>query len=291
MIQTSLWLLILLLSRCMISEKQSLKSDISSELSALSGTFAVVFHDLQSDQRIDINADHRFHAASTMKTPVLIELFRQADEGMISLDDSMTVYNTFTSIVDSSSYTLSAGDDSDSTLYELVGKQITLQELAVRMITVSSNLATNILIDIVKAGNVTATLRRLGMDSIQVFRGVEDIPAYRAGLNNTSTAGDLAIMFSLLGQGKAVSTSADAAMIEILERQTFREMIPRLLPPDVRVAHKTGWIQGVHHDSGLITLPNGRRYVLVLMSENVKDAEAVKTAFARISKIVYDHLH
>ena len=158
------------------------------------------------------------------------------------------------------------------------------------MITVSSNLATNILIDLVGAKNVTASMRSLEANDIQVLRGVEDIKAFESGMNNTTTAYDLMIIFEAIGEGKAVDERASNEMVKILADQKFREKIPALLPPGTKVAHKTGNITGVEHDSGIIFLPDDRTFVLVLMSKNLKDAAAAKKSMARVSKKIYDFL-
>ncbi len=131
-------------------------------------------------------------------------------------------------------------------------------------------------------------MRGYGADSIKVLRGVEDIKAYERGLSNRTTAFDESIIYGRLGRGEAVNQQASNEMIEILKKQHFNDMIPAQLPSNVQVAHKTGWITGVHHDSGLIILPDGRKYVLVLLSKNASNRDKVMTTFAGISRQVYD---
>src|SRR6185436_13409934 len=99
-----------------------------------------------------------FHAASTMKTPVLIELYRQVSNGKFSLNDSIEIKNSFHSIVDSSEYMLDSADDSEFDLYKQIGEKKTISELAYKMIILSSNLATNLLIELVKPDSVMQTL-------------------------------------------------------------------------------------------------------------------------------------
>lgn len=271
------------------SNLNDLKSDIQEQFNQTEGSFALAFMNLSdTSQSLMINADSMFHAASTMKTPVMIEVFKQEEQGKFSLSDSVTVKNEFRSIVDSSSYSMDIGEDSDDGLYEIIGKKRTVRDLIHDMITASSNLATNILVQKVSARNVTQTMRSYGADSIRVLRGVEDIKAYERGLNNETNARDLAIIFEKLGKSEAVSPQASDAMVEILKQQEFNEMIPARLPDSVQVAHKTGWITGVNHDSGLIILPDGRRYVLVLLSKEAPDREAVISMFAGVSRQVYD---
>src|SRR5690625_5217014 len=279
---------------CAATSSQSieeLEATIRGKLQPVEGTFAVAFQHLAvSGQAVYINEREMFHASSTMKTPVMIELFRQAEAGAFSLEDSVEIKNEFRSIVDSSRYRMDIDEDSEGELYELIGRQRPISRLINDMITMSSNLATNILIEKVGAPNVTRTMRSYGADSIRVLRGVEDIKAYERGLSNRTTSFDEARIYERIGEGRAVSKEASEAMINILKKQHFNEMIPAGVPDEVEVAHKTGWITGVQHDAGLIILPDGRKYVLVLLSKDISDRERVVETFAGISRVVYEYV-
>lgn len=262
---------------------------IRSRLAALDGDAAVAARALPpADWSLRIRAREPFHAASTMKTPVMVECYRQAHEGQLDLDASRRVENSFRSVVDGSRYALDPAVDSQSGLYEHVGERRSIRTLIRAMITASSNLATNLLIETVGAENVTRTMHRLGATGIQVRRGVEDTKAYRQGLNNTTTAHGLLVLFDHLARGTAVSEDACAEMIQILMAQEHEEMIPARLPAEVEVAHKTGWITGVRHDSGIVFVPDGPTYVLVLLSRALSDVPAGVDALARISRLVFD---
>ena len=235
-----------------------------------------------------INADVGFHAASTMKVPVMVECYRQAHGGQFALDDEIRVENSFQSIVDGSRYRLDPADDSHDALYDHLGEQRPIRELIRVMIAASSNLATNLLIETVGPETVTRTMQRLGAEGIHVRRGVEDSTAFRQELNNTTTARGLLVLFEHIARGTAVSEEACSEMIEILTRQEHTEMIPARLPDEVAVAHKTGWITGVRHDAGIVFVPGGPTYVLVLLSRNLSDVPAGVETLARISRVVYD---
>ena len=278
------------LSACSVDRRQPLIDEIQSIFDEEPGTFAMAFLDLQSQDSVLINAHEMFHAASTMKTPVMIEVYYQASERKLSLYDSMYIKNEFYSIVDSSTYSLNREDDSETTLYDLVGSKKPLNELVYDMIIVSSNLATNLIIEWTGAPNVTHRMRKLGAPTIQVLRGVEDTKAFEKGLSNQTSAYDLMKIFEALANGKAVSPEASEAMLEILMDQKFNEIIPRYLPQDAVVAHKTGSITGVHHDSGLVILPDGRKYVLVLLSKELEDFDRGTEKMAQVSKLVYDYI-
>lgn len=247
----------------------------------------VYARDLVRPDSLLVGAAIRFHAASMMKVPVMIQVFRDVDAGLLRPDDSLPVANTFPSLVDGSPFHLDAGDDSDSTLYRRVGGRATLRELVELMITVSSNLATNNLIERVGASRAQATAVALGADSIQVRRGVEDGKAYQAGLNNTTTARDLGVLFAAIAAGRAASDSSCRTMLAVLARQRFNDAIPAGLPPGVTVAHKTGWFTGTHHDGGVVTAPDGRRYVLVVLTRGLVDT----TASARLIADIAGYVH
>lgn len=283
-------LLIPVLLGCKPAALETLKLEIEKELSKNEGTFAVAFKDLQTGDTLFINARETFHAASTMKTPVMIEVYKQAHEGVWSLTDSVDIKNEFKSIVDGSLYSLDSTDDSERNLYKQVGKKRTVADLTYDMIIVSSNLATNLVIEYVDAKKVTQTMRELGANDIQVLRGVEDNKAYQQGLNNTTTAFDLMLIFEHLAKGELVSQEACDDMIRILLDQKFKEIIPAKLPEEVKVAHKTGSISGVRHDSGIVFLPDGRKYVLVLLSKEMKNADAGIESMASVSRLIYDHV-
>lgn len=260
---------------------------IQERLASEKGEFAVAFRDLQTGEQLLWNERTIFHAASTMKTPVMIEVFKQAAAGKLSLQDSITVKNDFKSIVDGSPYQLNPADDSEFELYKKTGTKVTLSELVYQMIIQSSNLATNMVIEMVDGKKVTQTMRELGANDIQVLRGVEDGKAFAKGLNNVVTAYDLMLIYTALAEGRLVNREACDQMIRILLDQQHNTLIPAYLPKDVKVAHKTGSITGVHHDSGIVYLPDGRKYVLVILSRKLEDSDAATEAMARVSEMIW----
>ncbi|SFU09125.1 beta-lactamase class A [Algoriphagus locisalis] len=269
----------------------TLQEQLQSKLDSIQGDVAVAFFNLSdpSDSLL-INADEEFHAASTMKVPVMIELYKQQEAGNLDLNDSILLKNEFKSIVDGSPYSMDIGVDSDDVIYSKIGTTVALKDLMFPMITVSSNLATNVLIELVGAKNVTATMRDLGASKIEVLRGVEDQKAYDLGLSNSTTAKDLMIIMAAIAQNKAGTKKDCDEMIQIMKDQQFNEIIPFYLPEDVAVAHKTGSITGVHHDAGIVYLPDGRSYVLVLLSKNLEDFDKGTEQLAGISKTVYEYV-
>lgn len=247
------------------------------------------FRDLATGDSLLVGAQLRFHAASTMKVPVMIQLYRDRDAGLLSLADSIPVTNTFRSIVDSSPYQLDPGADSDSTLYRRVGGRAAISELVELMETMSSNLATNLLIARVGAPRAHATAHALGADSILVLRGVEDGKAYRAGRNNTTTARDLGVLLAAIAQDRAASPASCREMLAILGRQHFKEGIPAGLPVGTTVYHKTGWVGGlVYHDAAVVELSAGRRYVLVVLTGGIEKNDDAYRLVADLSRLVWE---
>lgn len=232
-------------------------------------TVAVVVRDAETGARYERLPDRMFHAASTMKIPVMIEIYRRVEAGELSLDDSLVVRNSFRSIVDGSPFSIE--DDSDDAIYENLGERMSIRDLVWQMITISSNLATNLLIDHVGAPNVQAVSEALGTRWMRTLRGVEDLKAYDLGMNNRATAADLATLLEAIRDGRAVSPDADAAMVEVLAAQEFNSMIPAGLPEGTRVAHKTGSITAIHHDAAIVYPEGGAPYVLVIMIEGLED--------------------
>lgn len=250
---------------------------------------AISYSDAAGTSIVRLNADTVYHAASTMKIPVMIEVLRRSQAGAFAIDQPVLLVNQFASIVDGSPFSLDAAEDSDSALYRRIGERLPIRELMRRMITHSSNLATNQLISLVGAERTTATARSLGARHIQVLRGVEDQKAFDRGLSNTTTADDLAALLSAIENGRALSPASSAEMRDILLAQAFREKIPAGLPPGTRVAHKTGEITAVSHDAAIV-YPAGRKpYVLVVLTRGVRDAAVSSALIADISRLVYAH--
>src|SRR5947207_2530897 len=222
----------LALSLLLGSKADSLRQQLEARIAQVPGAFvAVSFRDLQSGHSLDINADTSFHAASTMKVPVMIELFRMVERKELSLDQGILLVNQFGSIVDGSPFSVDARDDSDSLMYTKVGARVPVRELLERMIVRSSNLATNALIAIVGAARANETAHALGARNIRWLRGVEDQKAYDAGLSNTTTSRDLATLMAAIEQNRAASPASCNQMRAILLRQEFNDEIPAGLPP------------------------------------------------------------
>ncbi|WP_422928444.1 serine hydrolase [Singulisphaera sp. PoT] len=271
------------------AEPDSLQGKAASIIEALApdATVAVAFRDLATGEHFGIRDELPMHPASTMKVPVMMEVYHQAAAGRLSLDDRLPVKNSFVSIADGSPYQLDPKEDSELTLYARIGGEATLRDLIRLMITESSNLATNLIIDKISAGSTTAFMESLGAKGVKVLRGVEDDKAYAKGLNNVTTAQGLARLLMLLAEKSVVSERASAEMLEILLAQKFNDGIPAGLPRGIPVAHKTGSFQGVYHDAAIVMPPNRKPFVLVVLTRGIDDEAKAHKLVAEIARTAY----
>ncbi len=268
----------------------SLEAAIAARISAAAGAVvSVTYDDLQTGERIGLNSDSVFHAASTMKIPVMIEVLKRAEQGAFSLDQSVLLVNQFASLADGSPFGLNKADDEDTAIYALVGTRVLIRDLLRRMITRSSNLATNELIALVGAANATRTAASLGASRMHVLRGVEDQKAFDAGIINTTTSGDLATLLLAIERGTVLSKSASDEMRRILLAQELNEKIPAGLPAGIRVAHKTGEITAVSHDAAIVYPPGRKPYVLVVLTRGIREPRESAALIADISRLVWAH--
>ena len=255
-------------------------------------TISIAVYDLETGREILINADEPFHPASTFKVHVMMEVFHQAEQGLLALEDCLPIINSFTSIADGSRYSLLASDDAEQTLYPRIGETESIAELTRLMIARSSNLATNILLEKIGPRNVDQFIRSLGILGVIVIRGVEDNAAFRLGMNNSATARGLTQTMKLIAEKRVVSRQAAEKMIEILLGQEFNESIPALLPASDRVAHKTGWTGDVYHDTGIVYRENREPYAISILTRGFGEDQPddAHMCIAQISKIIYQNL-
>ena len=265
-------------------------TDLTSEIASVVARYpgaevGISVRDASSGLSLDINGDSIFHAASTMKVAVMIELYRQAAAGRFELDDSLLISNEFTSIFDGSPFAVE--EDSDSEIYSLLGQHMSIRRLMYRLITSSSNLATNLLIELVSPDSVQKTIEGIGTRHMRVLRGVEDLKAFDAGMNNVTTSADLALLLEALRLGQAVSPEASQEMVDIMADVPI-ELITA--GTNSRIAHKTGMITAHHHDAGIVYPEGEDPYVLTILTRGIRD-EASSTAMGReIAGVVYRHV-
>jgi beta-lactamase class A len=276
-------------TRIVMSVPASLRPRLLARIAEVPGArVGLYLHDLATNETLGIDDTVTFHAASTMKVPVMVELMRQADTAALTLDARTPLVNTFASILDGSPYHLSRDGDSDPTLYDRVGAPITYRELNERMIVRSSNLATNVLIERLDPARITATARALGGEGIVVRRGVEDQKAFEADRNNVTTARGLGRLLTAIERGEAASAWATAAMRATLLRQEFNDEIPAGLPVGIPVAHKTGWITATTHDAAIIYPRDRAPLVLVILTRAIPDRATAQRLIADLTRLIWN---
>lgn len=269
-----------------------LRADIT-EIAESAGArrVAVALHDYETGERWSSDGDRWFHAASTIKVPVLVGVFAAIEAGDLEIDSRVHVRNRFFSAADGTAYRIESGRDANSEVHGSIGKTMKVLDLARHMIVTSSNLATNILVDVVGVERMQRTLEDLGVEGVEIRRGVEDERAFAAGINNRVTAEGLVDVLRLIEEEKAISQEASDRMLEILHQQEFRSGIPAGLPSDARVANKTGEISTVAHDTGLVYLADRKPYALAILTEWEPDVTSGrKDTVADISRAIYKHL-
>lgn len=252
---------------------------------------AVALHDTETGFELHYKADRWFHAASTIKVPILLGVFAAIDRGDLLPHSRVHVRNRFLSVVEDIPFRVESGRDANSAVHNAIGKMMRVDELAYHMITTSSNLATNLLLGVIGSKAINQTLKELKVDQgIELERGVEDELAFDKGINNMVTADGLLRILVLLSQGKAFSPALSRRMMDILHGQEFNQGIPARLPKGARVAHKTGEISTVAHDAGVIYLPKRKPYVLVVLTEWDPAGTGRSRTIALISHTIYEFL-
>lgn len=276
----------------MAARERALTSQIA-KIEEESGAKAigVALHDAETGLELHYKADRWFHAASTIKVPILLGVFAAIDRGDLLPHSRVHVRNRFLSVVEGVPFRVESGRDANSAVHNAIGKMMRVDELAYHMITTSSNLATNLLLGVIGADAVNQTLRELDVDEgIELRRGVEDELAFEKDINNRVTAEGLLRILVMLAEGKAFSPALSRRMMDILHGQEFNQGIPARLPKGVRVAHKTGEISTVAHDAGVVYLPKRKPYVLVILTEWDDSTTGRSRTIASISHAIYEFL-
>jgi beta-lactamase class A len=262
------------------------------ELERKSGAraLAVAVYDTETGLSLRRDADRWFHAASTIKVAILVGVFDAIHKGWLLPHSRLHVRNRFWSAADGRLFRVDAGRDANSAVHNAIGKMMRVSELALHMITTSSNLATNLLLDLVGLDTVQRSLDELGIEGIDIRRGVEDEGAFDAGINNRVTADGLVHLLRLIAEERAFSPDISRGMLDILHAQEFRSGIPARLPRAVRVAHKTGEISTIAHDAGVVYAPGRKPYVIAVLTEWSPEGTGRSATIAEVSHAVYDVL-
>jgi beta-lactamase class A len=240
------------------------------------GTVSIWFGPVGSAEPWYARDEHVPHyAASTMKIAVLLAAQHAHEVGTIDLDTPVPVTDRFASAA-GGDFVLARARDDDPMVWALRGREATLRWLAERMIVRSSNLATNVVLAHVGLAAADAEWRLAGARHSRIERGIEDAPARAAGFTNEVTAADLALLMT-------AATRADPWVMATLAATEDREDLAKGLPPDARIAHKSGWVTGVRHGAAVVDRADGHRYLLVVCTTTTLPDGAARALLARVA--------
>jgi beta-lactamase class A len=248
---------------------------------------AVAVYDTETHISFRRHAERWFHAASTIKVAILLGVYAAIDRGWLLPHSRLHVRNRFLSAVDGEVFHINAERDANPEVQASIGRMMRISDLALHMIATSSNLATNLLLDLVGLETVQRALDEMGIDGIDIRRGVEDERAFERGINNRVTADGLVHLLRTIAEGRAFSADLSREMLDILHAQEFRNGIPARLPSAVRVAHKTGDISTVAHDAGVVYPPGRKPYVVAILTEWAPEATRRSATIAEVSHAIF----
>ncbi len=254
--------------------KSKLERRVQDVAAHVDGVVGYEILDLTSGERFGHLEGDLFPTASTIKLAIVYELFKQADEGRIKLDDRITL-----------DHQKAVGGS--GVLYELGTPTLSIRDYATLMVMLSDNTATNVLIDLVGMENVTKRMQGLGLGSTKLRRHMIDLAAARRGDENVSTPAEIVRLLQILNAGDGlVSASREAALTLLKKAKVSRLRLG--LPPGVEAADKPGELEGVRVDAGIVFAKN-RPYVLCVMTTYLKSEEEGERAIAEISRAVYEY--
>src|SRR5919109_4744144 len=252
----------------------------------------VAAHDFASGAQWHVDGDRWFHAASTIKVAILVALAAAVAEARFQLFSRLAVRNRFLSAADGSTFRIPVARDANTEVHKYVGRTMLLDEMALHMIATSSNLATNLLLDLVGVDYARAVLTRIGVEGVDLRRGVEDERALEAGIINRVTARGLVQLFRAIYEGRAAPDQGTHWMLHVLHQQQFTSGIPAGLPDTVRgqatVANKTGEISNMAHDAGLVFLPDESVYAIAVLTETAPGVSPGLQTVARLARVAYE---
>ncbi|MBA3020014.1 serine hydrolase [Propionicimonas sp.] len=256
------------------------------ELARLPGTFSAVLSGLDGPLVArDAHASH--YAASTIKVAVLAALLAARARGERGALGAALVHARFPSRT-GGRFELSQGDDQDDATWARLGERVELLKLAEAMITVSSNIATDLIAERIGLATVADFLTRADLATeLSMERLIGDADAEASGLTNTVTAAGLAALFAGLANDAWLSADDSEVAVSMLARQTHLDGLPAGLPPRVWSASKGGWVPGVRHDVALVRPAKAPPYVLAVCTTSGVAGDAVLALLGRLSAITY----
>ncbi|CAN7397891.1 serine hydrolase [Rossellomorea sp. LjRoot5] len=225
-----------------------------------------------------IDGDRSYSAASLIKIPILLEAFRQAQEGKISLSDMVTIPKE--GRVGGAGVLVSLSDH----------LTLTIEDLLTLMIIVSDNTATNLLIERLGLNSIQELCNTIKLKHTRLLRKLMDFKAMEQGLNNYTSALDIISCLKMMDIGTEYSQTSREKMLRILQQQQFDTKLPSRMDREaVYIGNKTGELPGIEHDCGIIKFRDKTAYVAVLIDE-LGESETGEDTIAQIGKLICDFL-
>ncbi|HTY44988.1 MAG TPA: serine hydrolase [Patescibacteria group bacterium] len=256
---------------------QKLVKDIQQQVGAFKGEVGLEIEDLRTGWKLKIHEDTPFPSASLVKIPIMATCFDDYSRGMLDLTKTLVLRNR-----------LKAGGSGK--LKDLpAGTRVRIDTLNQLMVTESDNTAANTLIDFFGFDYLNRSFQRLGLKHTNIVRLMMDFKSRDKGMENFTTASDMAFFLRRIYSGEFLSQEISGQCLDILKQQKMRDRIPKRLPPDTVVAHKTGLENGVCHDVGIVFTSGGDFLICVLTKHNEKTSLLAKKLIIDISKSLYDY--
>jgi len=257
---------------------EELSNKIQNTLEGYTGRWGIVISNQSNGKKLEMSPESVFPAASMIKVPIMYEIMHQAAAGRIDLNEPLVV-------------TAQARVGGAGILQELRPDiMMTIQELVTLMIILSDNTATNMLIDRIGMDAVNHRMTELGLKSTVLRRRMMDFEAAKLGHENHTTASDLSLLFSCITGSVGIPQKYSTLMLDILRRQQVRDKLPFYLPEETVLAHKTGTLDGVEHDGGILFLAD-QSYIICILTADLEVNYQGLQLVARLGKIIYDHFH
>jgi beta-lactamase class A len=259
------------------------------------GDFSVWLGGLDGRAAFSHDAARLHYSASTMKLPVAIAMMRAVEERRLALDQPVTVHNDFASAYGGERFGVQREEDDAPATWDHLGEQIPLRWLAEQMITLSSNLATNLILELTGAEAADRALAdaRGSVDGKRsvIRRGIDDRPALLRKISNLMSAADFAAVLIALGNDTAASPESCGYLRDLLAANQWNDQIPAGLPAGVRVEHKNGWDTGIRHDAGIVRPADAEPFVLSVFTTSDLDDDAAQRLIADIAAVGWEHRH
>jgi beta-lactamase class A len=254
-----------------------MEGDIRGIVHETDAVVGIAIVDLTDQREFYLNADAIYPTASTIKIAVLAELYRQHERGSgAKLGDLYTVNAKDGVGTEGILQAMSAGVS-----------RITNRDLALLMVSLSDNSATNVLIDRVGMDNVNAWLAQLGLERTRLRRHMLDVKAAQEGRENTATPRELVTMLRAIHEGRVFGKATTEDFIKMLSTQKS-SYIPRLLPADLMIANKPGNLDAVRNDAGIIFVP-GRPFAIAVMTTFAADGVEAEETIGRIAHAAWSY--